>query len=365
MWDFASVHSIITLTITRLTSFALSLACTSSGKVFIVINSYTGGDGQCDSLQTRKSTATSGKTLAKSNSSDGKEEEGPHTTKLDSIVDSTNGDEGQMKTKANNINETVSMAPEQVGDTPQPIDRGTTDGRVEKLNINKGHDGHGVTDRDLTCVNKINYGGGKSGRKWKSLARETEKNHEISLSTTSKRKGEIYEDMEVDHMSLEKKLKDDAQTICRIPLVPDSGPDRWICKHTKDGVFIVKTTYKMLVAIRHAMGAHNSPSNLIWKRIWKLKMPPKLGHFIWRRCLNIISTTEASISQGMKIPNSCCYHKEEESIFHALFRCMQIQEVWDCNELRHLIPNESEANFHTWSERTSSTNDERRLGTLI
>ncbi|KAI4297311.1 hypothetical protein L6164_037205 [Bauhinia variegata] len=34
MWDFTSVHSIITLTITiaRLTSFAISLACTSSGK---------------------------------------------------------------------------------------------------------------------------------------------------------------------------------------------------------------------------------------------------------------------------------------------------------------------------------------------
>ncbi|XP_074337663.1 uncharacterized protein LOC141674859 [Apium graveolens] len=70
----------------------------------------------------------------------------------------------------------------------------------------------------------------------------------------------------------------DANLILSIPLGEDNE-DNWFWRHDKLGVYSVKSTYINLQLARSRNLDNNSG---FWRKLWNLKIPPKVKNFLWR-----------------------------------------------------------------------------------
>ena len=70
----------------------------------------------------------------------------------------------------------------------------------------------------------------------------------------------------------------------------------------------------------------------LWSGIWKLKVPGKIKHFLWRACTNCLPT-KANLVKRKIVTNSICHRcgRCEETTMHALWSCEAIKLVW-CND---------------------------------
>ena len=63
-------------------------------------------------------------------------------------------------------------------------------------------------------------------------------------------------------------------------------------------------------------------SQPLWKRIWAMRIPPKMRVFVWRGCRDVLPTTMILRSKGIEIPRSCYLcNWEEETSQHLLTDC--------------------------------------------
>ena len=72
-------------------------------------------------------------------------------------------------------------------------------------------------------------------------------------------------------------------------------PDSVMWLHTKDGSYTEKSGYHVATELLKieknlAEGSSSSPSNKVWERLWKLRIPNKIKVFAWRAGLNILPT---------------------------------------------------------------------------
>ncbi|KAL5545769.1 hypothetical protein UlMin_005456 [Ulmus minor] len=75
-----------------------------------------------------------------------------------------------------------------------------------------------------------------------------------------------------------------------------------------------------------------------WKILWGLKLPPKVKTFCWKLCKGWLPTSLALSWQGMKIDKLCFRCKSHtKSIFHALWKCSLVKDIWTRCGFRHLI----------------------------
>ena len=76
----------------------------------------------------------------------------------------------------------------------------------------------------------------------------------------------------------------DARAILRMPRARGNH-DFWAWGPEKCGLYTVKSAYKLLYKQRRNGNQPQSPSSSgdgVWRRIWKLKVPPKVRVFWWR-----------------------------------------------------------------------------------
>ena len=83
----------------------------------------------------------------------------------------------------------------------------------------------------------------------------------------------------------------EVDTVKCIPLSTRLLADKLIWAETNNGLFTVKSAYKVAVDILAASplgssGSSSDESNMkrFWKRVWKLDVPHKIRHFVWRAC---------------------------------------------------------------------------------
>lgn len=68
----------------------------------------------------------------------------------------------------------------------------------------------------------------------------------------------------------------------------------------------------------------------LWDKIWKLKVPGKIKHFLWKALNNSLPTKLNIIKKGIDaIPLCPNCHKCVESVDHTLFSCSHASEIWD------------------------------------
>ena len=106
------------------------------------------------------------------------------------------------------------------------------------------------------------------------------------------------------------------------PDVQDSYGRCWAM--TANGDFSTKTTYNTL---DDPIPAH--PTN-IWKRIWKLCVPQRLGIFIWVILHGKALTNEERYKKSFTIdPFYYCCTGQSEDLDHVFRSCPKAMMIWD------------------------------------
>uniref|UniRef100_A0A803PWX1 Reverse transcriptase domain-containing protein n=1 Tax=Cannabis sativa TaxID=3483 RepID=A0A803PWX1_CANSA len=68
-----------------------------------------------------------------------------------------------------------------------------------------------------------------------------------------------------------------------------------------------------------------------WSKLWKLKIPPKVKHFVWKMAHSWIPTNSALAHRHIQVEPYCkrCSTGAYENVFHALWGCRVNREVWN------------------------------------
>ncbi|KAL0006082.1 hypothetical protein SO802_013643 [Lithocarpus litseifolius] len=127
--------------------------------------------------------------------------------------------------------------------------------------------------------------------------------------------------------------RDDATAITKIPLSRRAVSDSIIWMHNKNGMFSVKFAYKVAQRMRgegsRAEHSRGCVGKLVWSVLWKLCIPNKIKIFGWRAC-NDILPTKCNLVKRKIITDDKCHicTREAELVFHALWGCVAVQDVW-------------------------------------
>ncbi|KAF4378640.1 hypothetical protein G4B88_031244 [Cannabis sativa] len=118
---------------------------------------------------------------------------------------------------------------------------------------------------------------------------------------------------------------DISQAIMAIPLHTISTLDTHFWSLTPHGSYMVNSGYHLA----HSQLHQNEPtpsdhksSNAWWKNLWTFPLPPKLKHFLWRVCYDILPTSRNLFNRKtLYSPHCSRCHYHDETLEHALFRC--------------------------------------------
>ena len=128
----------------------------------------------------------------------------------------------------------------------------------------------------------------------------------------------------------------DVYRILQIPLRVEMVDDFIAWHHTKSGTFSVRSAYHVEFAHQYGkqwnrtdgQGSHRE--NDIWKYIWRMRVPGKIKHFVWKVLRGVLPCR--GILAGRHIPTSAqcpiCVIGMEDSQ-HCLFTCQRALDVWN------------------------------------
>ena len=93
-----------------------------------------------------------------------------------------------------------------------------------------------------------------------------------------------------------------------LPLCTVSQPDILIWPKENSGTYLVKSGYKSLMEV-DTFDTIRPPilatQKSFWKIIWKLKVPGKVKHFLWRSCTNFLPSKENLLKRAIPIDPIC------------------------------------------------------------
>ncbi|XP_024190432.1 uncharacterized protein LOC112194424 [Rosa chinensis] len=138
-----------------------------------------------------------------------------------------------------------------------------------------------------------------------------------------------------------------AEKILCIPLRHQAVQDRLCWIPEKRGLFTVKSAY--WIARQHVIGnvlassSTGDPFQMLWKCLWKAKIPGKVQICVWRAVNNLLPTREQLLKKGYDGELGCivCNHKVE-SIAHLFCKCptaLQILSGSPFSLKQSLLPN--------------------------
>ena len=111
----------------------------------------------------------------------------------------------------------------------------------------------------------------------------------------------------------------------------------------------------------HVGSSNSEQLHLFWKRIWRLRVPNKRKHFIWRAYNNALPT-KCNLRRW-KIISSNTYelcHGAAEDALHALWLCKGIKEVWKAYHWAQSTASPPPLNFCELMDRFLQVQDDYR-----
>ena len=101
------------------------------------------------------------------------------------------------------------------------------------------------------------------------------------------------------------------------------------------GDYSVQSAYRMLESNARSVNLGSSSGDgqsKIWKKIWKIKTPNQIQHFIWRVACDSLPTKQNLRYRHVPMEDSCPTCDEYlESLIHCLWLCEYAQVVWKSN----------------------------------
>ena len=105
---------------------------------------------------------------------------------------------------------------------------------------------------------------------------------------------------------------------------------------TLDGEYNVRSAYRMLAVAECSFMPSSSslnPSQVFWKAIWKINVPNKVQHFVWRSVKDFLPTKQNLKTRHVLVDDICDGCGDHvESILHCLWLCDQAKSVWRSNQ---------------------------------
>ena len=109
------------------------------------------------------------------------------------------------------------------------------------------------------------------------------------------------------------------ETILNISLSYNLPENKIIWVENKRGGFLVKSAYYMALTVINPSdrgeSSHGDPRTPFWKRIWLLKIPPKIRIFTWKACVNALPTMSNLRKRGVSTDGLCPVCGLEDSFF--------------------------------------------------
>ena len=136
----------------------------------------------------------------------------------------------------------------------------------------------------------------------------------------------------------------EAYLIKSLPLSLIPQPDTLVWRPEKSGCYSVKSGYKLLYELDTIRSQATDSQKSFWKSIWKLKVPGKIKHFLWKACTNSLPTKENLLKWKILQESGCpCCSSDSELVMHAIWSCSCIKMVWDSD--------------FEWVDRSSTASD--------
>lgn len=132
-------------------------------------------------------------------------------------------------------------------------------------------------------------------------------------------------------------LSIDIPSILNIPLCTRNEPDFWEWNHENNGIFSVRSAYRMLVSTRQRREAwleNTAGSSTVeadagsWKRLWNTQAPAKIRMFFWRLSKHSLLTNDVRSHRNMADSSACSLCGAEDSWRHSLLDCTMSRCIW-------------------------------------
>jgi hypothetical protein len=127
-------------------------------------------------------------------------------------------------------------------------------------------------------------------------------------------------------------LPHDAAEVLKIRVGSNVLEDKVARHYEKNGLFIVKSAYKLATALKNEAPApsSNAPDGkrLLWQNIWKASVPKKVHIFGWRLPCDNLPTQKNKWQRKLELQNTCtiCGNATEDS-FHAAVECKKARAL--------------------------------------
>lgn len=140
--------------------------------------------------------------------------------------------------------------------------------------------------------------------------------------------------------------------------------DIWYWKKEKMRHYSVKTA---CVLVQEMKNTHNAGvDSKCWKKLWALKVPPKVKHLMWRAATGCLPSKTQLHQKHVNVNVFCpLCNQDPETIDHVLLKCSFASECW--SYMRGSSSSGDYGSFSDWfaSEYSSWDTDSRRSGAML
>ncbi|KAK9984589.1 hypothetical protein SO802_034114 [Lithocarpus litseifolius] len=143
-------------------------------------------------------------------------------------------------------------------------------------------------------------------------------------------------------------LPHEVDVIKSIPISSRLPPDKLIWTETRNGLFTVRSAYKLVVnqlfSSNRASSLDASNLQCFWSKVWSMEVPHKIQHFVWKACHDALPTKNSLMRWKVIQEDLCDSCKEaRETMGHVLWCCPKAREAWECSKL--VLPRVDGANM--------------------
>ncbi|CAN0838473.1 Putative ribonuclease H protein At1g65750 [Linum grandiflorum] len=135
-----------------------------------------------------------------------------------------------------------------------------------------------------------------------------------------------------------EEIFDARDVACIRMMAPPMGREvgRVIWNYSRNGRYVVCSAYRLCMDV--LVEDSHLPKQCDWTTLWKLEIPNRLRHFLWRIARHVLPTRTALALRYVPISTECglCATREETP-WHIFLECLVATRCWDLVGVRSRI----------------------------